>query len=117
MPFREVLDELVRAGDGVRGALLLDGEGEHVLDAGESGFRQHLIGAYQGLALAEARRTHARYELGSVQCMVSRYREGSLILRPLKDGYYLIVSLHADGHLARALHRSARAQRAMNEEL
>jgi predicted regulator of Ras-like GTPase activity (Roadblock/LC7/MglB family) len=118
MPFREILDGLVREeGGGVRGALMLDSEGERVLEAGESGYRHQLIGAYQGLALTAARRTHDRYEVGAVQLMVCRYTEGCVILRPLKDGYYLILTLDAGADVARAVHRSERAQDRMNEAL
>ncbi len=117
MAFREVLDGLVRAGGGVKGALLLDAEGESVLEAGENDFRQHLIGAHQGLALGVARRTSDRYGLGSVQCMVSRYGRGSVVVRPLRDGYYLVLSLAQGGDVPLAVQRSQWAQQLMNEEL
>jgi predicted regulator of Ras-like GTPase activity (Roadblock/LC7/MglB family) len=117
MPFRSILDGLVRSGRGVRGALMLDCEGERVLESGEAGYRHHLIGAYQGLALENARRTNDRYQAGSVECMVCRYTDGSIILRPLKDGYYLIVSLAADADVPRAVHLSEGAQQRMNEAL
>ena len=117
MPFRSILDGLVRDGRGVKGALMLDVEGERVLESGEAGYRQHLIGAYQGLALENAQRTNERYAAGSVECMVCRYTEGSVILRPLKDGYYLIVSLEAGADVARAVHLTETAMQKMNDAL
>lgn len=117
MPYRAVLEDLVRSVRGVRAALMLDPEGEVVLEAGERADRHRLIGAYQGLALAAARRTFERYAAGRVQYVLCRYDGGRVILRPLLDGYYLVLSLSADGDLSRGVHRSEEAQARLNAEL
>jgi hypothetical protein len=38
-------------------------------------------------------------------------------VRPLKDGYYLVVSLGLDADVARGLHHSAAVQERLNAEL
>lgn len=117
MPYRVLLESLVRSVRGARAALMLDPVGEVVLAAGEQGDRHRLIAAYQGIALAAARRTFERHAAGGIHYMLCRYDAGHIILRPLKDGYYLVISLSADGDLAHGVHCSEDAQARMNAEI
>ena len=117
MPYKAILDELVRSVDRVEGALLLDGMGELVIAAGSAEMRQQLIGAYQGIVLGQAQRMAGRHALGDVRYLLWRHGGGTVIVRPLKDGYYLMVSVGPDGDVARGLHRSAVVQERLNEQL
>jgi predicted regulator of Ras-like GTPase activity (Roadblock/LC7/MglB family) len=117
MPYQALLDELVKRAEGAQAALLLASDGEVVVQAGQSDDRQRLIGVYQGLALAAVRRLLDRYQAGSPGLVVSRYARGRVILRPLSDGYYLVVSLAPDARLAVALHRSAETSERLRAEL
>jgi predicted regulator of Ras-like GTPase activity (Roadblock/LC7/MglB family) len=102
MPFQALIDSLLHV-PGVAGALLLDSEGEVAIQAGVRDLRHQLIGAYQGIAVATARRIHEQHGLGDTRVMACRYDHGLLIARPLKDGYYLVASLEADRPLAHVL--------------
>ena len=101
---------------GAEGALLLDSEGEVVVQAG-GGFRHRLIGAYQGISLSIARRIGARHGTGAVESLTCRYSRAALVLRPLKDGYYVVLAIAGDGVLAEAERRSERARRHIDEAL
>jgi predicted regulator of Ras-like GTPase activity (Roadblock/LC7/MglB family) len=116
MPYQRLLDELIRS---VRAdaALLLDGEGEVAFQSGTRDERHRLIGAYQGIGLSTARKTLARHDGGPIRYMLCRYAAGQILLRPLKDGYYLIVSLPVDGPVAECIHHSERIQEKLNREL
>jgi predicted regulator of Ras-like GTPase activity (Roadblock/LC7/MglB family) len=116
MPYQRLLDELVRAVDAT-GALLLDAEGEIVVEGGVRDYRHRLIGAYKGLALATVRKTVARHGAGDIAYLLYRYTDGVVILRPLKDGYYLVLSLPVGGRVGEGLHHSGRAQESLNREL
>jgi hypothetical protein len=104
---------------GSRAALLLDPNGEVVVEAGplEERDRHRLIGAYQGIALMTARQATDRYDAGRIGCLVCRYAQASVILRPLRDGYYLVMSLAADASLGRAVYVSAATQASLDAEL
>ena len=117
MPYKAILDELVRSVDRVDGALLLDGTGELVIAAGATETRHQLIGAYQGIVLGQAQRAALKHALGDVRYLLWRHGGGTVIVRPLKDGYYLVVSVAPDGDVARGLHRSADVQQRLNEQL
>ncbi len=92
MPYQRILDELLRSVGG-HAALLLDGEGEVAIQAG------------------------TRDEGGPIRYMRCRYAAGVVILRPLKDGYYLILSMPIDGRVAEGVHRSEVTQEKLNREL
>lgn len=109
MPYQFFLEDLVARLAGAQAALLLDSEGEVVVEAGARDERHRLIGAYQGIVLADARRILDRYEGGELGLIVCRYSRGTVILRPLKDGYYLIVAIAPEASLAQGLQRSAQA--------
>jgi predicted regulator of Ras-like GTPase activity (Roadblock/LC7/MglB family) len=91
--------------------------GEVVLESGGGDEQLRLIGAYQGIALAGARKAGERYSAGKIEYMLWRYDHGSVLLRPLKDGYFFVMSLAPEAHPAQALEVSAEAQRRLNEEL
>ena len=117
MPYQTLLEELVRSVPGADGALMLDTTGEVVVEAGARDDRHRLIAAYQGITLLIAQKTSTRYAAGEISQIVCRYTGGSLILRTLKDGYYLVMSLQPDAPLARAVHHSALIQARMNAAL
>jgi predicted regulator of Ras-like GTPase activity (Roadblock/LC7/MglB family) len=117
MPYQSLLDSLVRSVAGATGALLLDSEGEPVVESGARDHRHRLIGAYQGIALAKLRRIGERFETGALRFLLCRYVEGTVVLRPLKDGYYLVLSLADGGNLGQGLRRSEQTQALLDAEL
>src|SRR5262245_3091496 len=117
MPYRALLDDYLRSVPAAGAALCLDVTGEVVIEAGTAADRHRLIGAYQGIALAAARRVVGRYLPAGIQYMLCRYAGAHVILRPLKDGYYFVVALRPDAPVAEGIHRSAGVQERMNGEL
>jgi hypothetical protein len=104
---------------GCKATLLLDSNGEVVVEAGSRADRDRyrLIGAYQGIALITARRATDRHHAGHIGCLVCRYAEASVIVRPLRDGYYLVMSLSADANVGRGLDVSAETQKSLDAEI
>ncbi len=117
MPLQGLLQGLVRSVDGAQAAVMMDSSGEVVFQAGDGHERHRLIGAYQGIALLRLKSAAASCETGSLHHVHSRYSGGQLILRPLKDGYYLVLSLRPDANLGQAIHRSGEAQQRLDAEL
>jgi predicted regulator of Ras-like GTPase activity (Roadblock/LC7/MglB family) len=117
MLYVPVLESLLASVKGAHAALLLDSEGEVVVEAGDKEWRHRLIGAYEGIALATVRGIVARHAMGYVDYVVRRHAGGSVLLRPLKDGYYLMVSLSPEAPLAEAIHRSQRAKIELDQDL
>jgi hypothetical protein len=116
MPYQSLLDDLVRH-TGADGALLLDSTGEVVVESGARDERHRLIGAYQGIGLAAVQRSSRRHSAGAIRYILCRYSGAAVILRPLKDGYYLVLSLPPGPGVAAGVHRSAQVQERFNAEL
>jgi predicted regulator of Ras-like GTPase activity (Roadblock/LC7/MglB family) len=93
LPYRRILEKLLTQVNGSVCALLLDAQGELVVGAGALDERQRLIGAYAGISLGLALRSSERQEAGRTLYLQWRHERGTVLLRPLKDGYYLVMSL------------------------
>jgi predicted regulator of Ras-like GTPase activity (Roadblock/LC7/MglB family) len=119
LPYLLILERLLRAVAGARAALLLDPNGEVVVDTGAKDLQhQHrLIGAYQGIALATARRALERHAVGRIDQLTCRYALGTVALTALKDDYYLVLALSPEASLGTGLYHSARAREELNAEL
>ena len=88
-----------------------------MVQAGAGDYRHRLVGAYQGIALAIARRIGTRHGLGAVESLTCRYSGGALILHPLKDGYYFVLAIGPGDGLAAAVRRSESTRRRIDQEL
>ena len=117
MPYLRLLEDLMRRVPGAQGALLLDATGEVVVEVGARDHRHRLIGAYQGIALATVQRASARHAVGPIRHIHCRYAWGHVILRPLRDGYYLVLSLAPDSKVGRGIYCSGSTQDKINAEL
>ncbi len=117
MPFKGLLERLVRSVDGAKCVVMMDASGEVVFEAGDGQERHRLIGAYQGIALGRLKYAEKSCNTGGVRHIHCRYAGGQVILRPLKDGYYLVMSLSAAANVGQALHRSAETQARLDAEL
>jgi predicted regulator of Ras-like GTPase activity (Roadblock/LC7/MglB family) len=117
MPYRAILERLLRSVAGAEAALLLDAQGEVVVDAGRIERRHLLIAAYQGIALASARRTAAQHGAGGIQMIACRYAGGGIILCPLKDGYYFVLTTGPQVSLGVGLHRAQFARELLDKEI
>ena len=88
-----------------------------VAEAGSGDDRHRLIAIYQGIVLSAARRALRPLAPGEIDYVLSRYESGTVILRPLRDGYYVVVALGPGSDVGSGLLRSAAAQARMNEAM
>ena len=117
MPYRRILENLRARVPGARAALLLDSQGELVVSAGELGEKERLVGAYAGITLGLALRGAERHDAGRLDHLVWRHQGGSVVICPLKDGYYLTVFLGPDAIVAAGVQRTKEARLPLDEEL
>jgi predicted regulator of Ras-like GTPase activity (Roadblock/LC7/MglB family) len=117
MPYKKILEELLRGLPGAMAAVLLDAQGELVVEAGDGDPRHRLIGAYQGIALSRLERFSSEYPTGKVGLVVSRHSLGQVVVSPLKDGYFLVLSLTNHANVALSVHLLAKASVLVNQEL
>jgi predicted regulator of Ras-like GTPase activity (Roadblock/LC7/MglB family) len=117
LPYYRILEEMRTKVKGARAALLLDSQGELVVGAGQLGEKERLIGAYAGITLGMALRGGERHEAGRIDHLVWRHQNGSVVICPLKDGYYLAVFLGPDAIVAAGVQRAKEARLPLDEEI
>jgi predicted regulator of Ras-like GTPase activity (Roadblock/LC7/MglB family) len=117
MPYLRILEALRSRMPGARAALLLDSQGELVVGAGELGERERLIGAYSGITLGMALRSATRHPAGRIDHLVWRYQNGSVVICPLREGYYLAVFLDAGAFVAAGVRDAQEARLLLDAEL
>jgi predicted regulator of Ras-like GTPase activity (Roadblock/LC7/MglB family) len=117
VPYRRILEELLSRIKGATSALLLDAQGELVVGAGALDERQRLIGAYAGISLGMALRGVEHQDAGRIRHLLWRHERGSVVLCPLKDGYYLVVSLGPRALLAAGVRHAEEAHLRLDEEI
>jgi len=117
LPYRRILERLLDRVPGAVSALLLDAQGELVVGAGSLDERQRLIGAYAGISLGMALRSADRQAAGPIRHVLWRHERGSVVLCPLKDGYYLVVSLGPLALVGGGVRHAEAAGRLLDEEI
>jgi predicted regulator of Ras-like GTPase activity (Roadblock/LC7/MglB family) len=117
VPYRRILENLRARVAGARAALLLDSQGELVVGAGDLGERERLIGAYAGITLGMALRGAERHDVGQIDHLVWRHERGSVVICPLKDGYYLAVFLGPEAVVAAGVQRAKEARLPLDQEI
>ena len=111
------LETLLAAVPGARAALLLDSQGELVVGAGDLGETERLIGAYSGITLGMALRSAERSSAGGIDHIVWRHDHGSIVICPIKDGYYIALFLGPEALVAAGVRRAREARTPLDEEI
>jgi predicted regulator of Ras-like GTPase activity (Roadblock/LC7/MglB family) len=117
VPYKRILETLMAGVAGARAALLLDSQGELVVGAGDLGERERLIGAYSGITLGMALRSAERNRAGGIDHMIWRHDHGSVVICPLKDGYYVALFLGPEALVAAGVRRAREARAPLDEEI
>lgn len=118
MDFEAALRDLLERTAGVRGCVLLDGDGILLASAlagpdvsGED------LGARCGLLLRELATVTPRLGGGPLRATVLDAERGSVVLVPLQGNYGLALFLERDGNLGQALFEARKAGFALNTAL
>lgn len=88
---------------GARSAILLDGEGESVAEAGTSDRDMRFLGAWKEIHLDHIREIAKRLKIGSVRAVLFTHDEGNELIVPISGEYSLLVFLSSYAHMREAL--------------
>ncbi len=96
MLFRKILLDLLQTTHGSLGAIFLDSEGESVEVITERPFEAddhdlRVIGAYQGIFLAQLKRLCDALSAGAPHRFKVQFEKWNVLSCDLKDGYYLVL--------------------------
>lgn len=117
MPYQSILTTLLERIEGAVGAGFVDYDGEVVQLIGpfeDFAHRVHL--AYQGIFLEKLKSIHQRH-LGVPLSLVCVYQNLTLVIKPLRSGYFLVLTLAHRKQLAKALRAADDAAAHLNLDL
>ncbi|MEE9613493.1 MAG: roadblock/LC7 domain-containing protein [Thermodesulfobacteriota bacterium] len=116
--FRAILTELAERA-GATGAIMLDWEGEAVDSfSATDDLELAEIGAHKGIILNMLRDVTSRQDDGGEVESVGISTTGArLAITTIKDGYYLLVTLHRGRPLGRAIFESKKAIAKIKKEM
>jgi hypothetical protein len=117
MPYQSILKTLLENIDGAVGAGFVDYDGEVVQLTGQfEDFAHRIHLAYQGIFLENLKSFHEQH-LGPPLSVVCVYQNLTLVIKPLKSGYFLVLTLAHGKQLAKALRAAEEAAAHLNLDL
>ncbi len=103
MPYLSLLKKLLEQAEGAVGAGFADYEGETVQLAGQlDDFEHRVLLAWQGILLEDIKKIHQTY-LSPPEMVILKYQHRTLLIKPLKDSYYLVLTLAHAKYLSKAI--------------
>lgn len=118
MPFKGILGGLVDSVAGANGALLADWEGEAVDQATSLDvYRLQVIGAHTGVILTHVREVLRRLAGGEPKEFVIAAKRMRIVILPVTQEYFLVLTLDRDAALGRALFEARRCARRLRDEI
>jgi predicted regulator of Ras-like GTPase activity (Roadblock/LC7/MglB family) len=116
--FSEILEEVVKAVPGARGAIFVDWEGEAVDTFSTIGTTAiKLVGAHWGIVYYQARSALEKQDVGAVEELILTFADQQVIIRRVTDEYMVIMTLQDGGNLGRALGKLDWAITKLREEM
>ena len=109
--FATVLQEMVERVPGAVGAIFADWEGESVSQFAFDlpDIEIQIVGAQWGVVWSALGQALTRAGMGSPDEMLIDAEHGSVLVRKVTEGYYVVLSLRRGTHLATALRELARS--------
>jgi predicted regulator of Ras-like GTPase activity (Roadblock/LC7/MglB family) len=119
VPFKAILQELVRSTDGAIGAILTDWEGEAVEQYSLTGdvFGLKIIGAHQNIILSRIRDIRQKMPSQSVRDAVITTDRQHLFLGAVGDEYALVMLLERSALVGLARIKAQRSVRLLEKEI
>jgi hypothetical protein len=113
MPYTYILKRLLERVEGAVGVGFVDHDGETIQVAGrleDYSHRLHL--AYQGILVQNLKEIHQE-----VSWLISVYPSLTMVVKPLKNAYFLVLTLEHRKNLPKALKHLEEAAQELNQEL
>lgn len=116
-PYVDILKTLLEKIDGCVGAGFVDYEGEAVQLHGKlENYSHRLHLAYQGILLNQIHEIH-QSQIKSLKYITTIHKNRCSILKPLKCGYYLVLTLSSCKHLFKALQHIEEVAHELNQDI
>ena len=99
----QILDQLITSVRGASAAIFVDGDGEAIVQAGETKNDIKLLGAWKEIHLDRIKEITGRVGLGSVKAVLFSLDEGNELIVPVDPDYCLILFMSSYTDIRRAM--------------
>ena len=99
----KILDELITSVRGASAAIFVDGDGEAIVQAGETHKDIKLLGAWKEIHLDRIKEITGGLGLGLVKAVLFSHDEGSELIVPVDPDYCLILFLSSYADIRHAM--------------
>lgn len=99
---QEILENLVRSVQGASAVIFLDGEGEAIAQAGNTGQDIKFLGAWKEIHLDQIKEITLRLGLGTVHAVLFSHDQGNELLMPVSTEYCLLLFLSSYADIKKA---------------
>lgn len=119
MPFKKIMGNLVDSTLGATGAIFLDWEGEAVEQYSTNDDTYHLkvLGAHNGVILGLISNAQAIDEKSKVECVSIKMENFSVIMAPVDDEYFVVLTIKPGSSLSRARYGIRHTAKALMAEM
>jgi predicted regulator of Ras-like GTPase activity (Roadblock/LC7/MglB family) len=118
MPFGVILKELVDQVPQAIGAILVDWEGEAVMEQCHCDpYDIRFIAAHKGIILARLKEMQSSAQIGEVEDVVVTSSKGHLIIGCINQDYSLVMNIERTSPVAPALYHFRRALSELKKEI
>ena len=119
MPFKKIIRELVDSTPGATGAIFVDWEGEAVDQFTLDNDAHHIkvVGAHKGVILSLINDVGKATDDSRVDSVIMRMENYGVIMAPVKDGYFVAMTLKPDTSFSRARFGMEKAVEALRKEM
>jgi predicted regulator of Ras-like GTPase activity (Roadblock/LC7/MglB family) len=118
MSFEGILKELVDSVPLAIGAILVDWEGEAVMEHCHCDpYDIRFIAAHKGIILSRLKEMHCAAQIGQVEDVVVTSSKGHLIIGCIDQDYSLVMNVERTSPTGRALHHFRRAVSELKKEI
>jgi predicted regulator of Ras-like GTPase activity (Roadblock/LC7/MglB family) len=113
----QILKDLISAVKGASAAIFVDGDGEAIVQAGDSQKDIRLLGAWKELHLDRIKEITTQLGLGSVRAVLFSLDEGNELIAPVGTDYCLVLFMSCYSDIRQAIAAMMKAIDLLNKEI
>jgi len=113
----KILDDLIASVRGASAAIFVDGDGEAIVQAGETKKDIKLLGAWKEIHLDSIKEITGRLGLGTVQAVLFSHDQGNELMVPIAKDYCLLLFLSSFADLKLAMAELARSIELIKQDI
>lgn len=104
-----IISRLIASVKGAQAAIFMDGDGESIVQAGETVMDMKLLGAWKEIHLDHIRDITTRLGLGGVSAVLFSQEEGNVLIAPVMGEYSLLLFMSSFADIQEAMKKMKEA--------